>query len=243
MRSLCILKMGRTIPEIAARRGDFEEWILAGLGYEAERVVVVSPFEGEPLPDPRDCSGVVITGSSAMVSERVDWSERVAEWIPGVMEAGSPMLGICYGHQLIAHAMGGRVELNPRGREIGTVRVELGAEAADDPLLAGLPSSITVHVSHVESVTELPPGARLHGASAGDPNQAFSLGDRTWGVQFHPEFDEDVVRGYIAGRREILIREEIDPDELLEQTRESDHGTRVLRRFGEIVSREDGSEA
>lgn len=235
MKPLLIMKTGTTIPEIAEARGDFEDWISVGLDFAAQEVEVANVFEGDPLPDPKAFSGVVVTGSSALVTEKEDWSERSAQWLPGAVELGIPVLGICYGHQLLAHAFGGRVERNPLGREIGTVEVRLGPGARDDELLGELPPQISVHVSHVESVVDLPPGARHHGSSSGDLNQAFAIGPCAWGVQFHPEFDADIVRGYINGRRALLLEEGLDPEALLDAAIDSDHGTRVLRRFGAIV--------
>jgi GMP synthase (glutamine-hydrolysing) len=242
-----IVKTGATLPEIAERHGDFENWIESGLGYSndttsdnaagpaTEKVDVVSIYEGEDLPEADTISGVVITGSSALVTEREAWSERCAGWLPQVVEREIPVLGICYGHQLLAHALGGRVDRNPLGREIGTVEVRFDEGISSDSLLGGLSQQISVQVSHVESVVALPTEAVHLGASAGDPNQAFAYGPCAWGVQFHPEFDAEIVRGYIKARRSLLLEEGLDPDAISHNTRDTDHGTRVLRRFGEIV--------
>lgn len=235
MKPLLILKTGSTLPEIADAHGDFEDWIGRGLEFTTGELRVVNVCEGDPLPDPDGISGVVITGSSALVTEREDWSERSAGWLPGVVEREIPLLGICYGHQLLAHALGGRVERNPLGREIGTVEVHFGPGFEDDALLGVLPRKISVQVSHVESVVVLPRGARHRGASSGDLNQVVAYGSCAWGVQFHPEFDAEVVRGYIKSRRPLLLAEGLDPEALSDGTRDTEHGTQVLRRFGAIV--------
>lgn len=235
MKPLLILKTGTTLPEICELRGDFEDWIREGLDFEADEVDVANVYEGVAPPDPADISGVVVTGSSALVTEKEDWSEHSAQWLASVVQREIPVLGICYGHQLLAHALGGRVERNPLGREIGTVKVRLAERAREDALLGNLPSEISVQVSHVESVVKLPPGATRYGVSARDLNQAFAIGTCAWGVQFHPEFDADIVRGYINGRRGLLLAEGLDPEELLGSACDTEHGTAVLRRFGEIV--------
>jgi GMP synthase (glutamine-hydrolysing) len=135
MKRVLILKMGGTLPELRAQRGDYEVWIAAGMGLAPRDVDVVEVANGASLPDPEAPAGVVVTGSSAMVSHREPWSERTGEWLVRAVERGTPVLGICYGHQLLAHALGGQVGRNPRGREIGTVEVRGLATAPRDPLL------------------------------------------------------------------------------------------------------------
>ena len=231
MRPLLIVKSGSTLPEIAAQRGDFEDWIVARMGLAAARVRIAAVFADAPLPAHASLAGIVVTGSSAMVSHGEPWSERTAAWLGAAALAGTPVLGICYGHQLLAHALGGRVGRNPLGREIGTVEARLHEAARSDPLFAELPAQVRVQATHLESVLQLPPGARLLASSPGDPHQAFAIGELAWGVQFHPEFDADIVRGYLAGRREALLAEGLDPDALLRAASDSPHGGAILRRF------------
>jgi len=235
MRPLLIVKSGRTLPELARRRGDYEDWISAGMGLDPAWLRIAHVYENAPLPEPDAFAGVVVTGSSAMVSHREPWSERTAAWLAGAVRAGTPVLGICYGHQLLAHGLGGRVGPNPRGREIGTVEVALSTAARGDPLFEQLPERLRVQATHVEAVLELPAGARLLGSSDADPHQAFAVGERAWGVQFHPEFDADVVRAYLTARRELLLAEGLDPEALWRAASDSPHGTAILRRFARLL--------
>jgi GMP synthase (glutamine-hydrolysing) len=242
-RPILIVKTGSTLPEIAARRGDFEDWIGNALGANAPLTDVLSVFDEREIafPEPNSLAGVVVTGSSAMVSHAEPWSERTAEWLRSIVELETPCLGICYGHQLLAKAMGGQVGPNPRGREIGTVTVDF-ADAHNDPLLGFLGSQARVQTSHVESVLERPPGAIGLGSTPLDPHHVFSVGGCAWGVQFHPEFDADVMRGYIRGRREALVEESLDPDALLESVEEAATARRLIARFGDLCrAREAGS--
>jgi GMP synthase (glutamine-hydrolysing) len=235
-RKLLIVKTGTTEPGVRARRGDFEDWIIEGTRFARADVFLVNVREGAPLPDPDLVLGVVITGSASFVSEREPWSADAEKWLRPVAAAGTPVLGICYGHQLLAQALGGRVGPNPRGREMGTVTVDLGAAVlAGDPLLGHLPEAVIVQASHMESVLCLPDGATRLGSNASDENHAFRYGLRAWGVQFHPEFDADVMRGYVQERADVLRDEGFDPVRLARETRDSPHGRAVLRRFGEIV--------
>jgi GMP synthase (glutamine-hydrolysing) len=94
-----------------------------------------------------------------------------------------------------------------------------------------------VPVSHKQSVLELPGEATLLATAERDPHHAFSIGQRAWGVQFHPEFDADIVRGYVAARRDAIHAEGMDADAIERAARDTDHGPRVLKRFAELATR------
>ena len=230
-----IVKTGTTVPSVAQRRKDFESWITTAMGLAERQVEVRRVYQDEPLPAPGDVGAVVVTGSSAMVTDREPWSERTAEWLAGAVEHGTPVLGICYGHQLLAHALGGKVDNNPLGRQIGTLDVTLNDAVEHDLLFSGFPRTLHVPVSHRQVVTVLPPGATLLASTERDPHHAFAHGDQAWGVQFHPEFDADIVRGYITARRDVLAAEGMDPDRLLADAEDTEHGTLLLRRFAQLV--------
>jgi GMP synthase (glutamine-hydrolysing) len=232
-RPLLIVKTGSTMPHLAAERGDYEDWIAAGVG--RPNVEVCRVEDGEALPDPDHPRAVVVTGSSALVTDRLGWSERTRAWLPAIVERETPLLAICYGHQLLADALGGEVGRNRYGREIGQIDVQLTDEGADDPLLGGLSGTLRVSSSHRQSVRRLPPSARRLGFNEADENQAYAVGRRAWGVQFHPEWDHGVIRAYLEDRVDTLREEGLDPDELLARVAPSPHGATVLRRFGELV--------
>jgi GMP synthase (glutamine-hydrolysing) len=235
MLALLVIKTGDALPAIAAKRRDFETWIAAGAGLSLSNVRVVRVFQGESLPEPDAVPGIVITGSPAMVTDRAPWSENTARWLARAVALGKPILGICYGHQLLAHALGGDVQFNPRGREIGTTDVKLTSAAQHDPLFGRFAELLHLPVCHRQSVTKLPAGATLLGASALDPHHIVRYGALSWGVQFHPEFDSNIVRAYIDARRDEMLQEGLDPDALWHSATDTADGTFVLRRFAEIV--------
>ncbi|MEM7018396.1 MAG: glutamine amidotransferase [Pseudomonadota bacterium] len=234
MKPVAIIKTGETLPDIAAARGDFENWISEGLGADIS-VNTIEVFKGETLPNPATLSGIVITGSPAMVTDREDWSERTADWLHEVASAKIPTLGICYGHQLIAHAFGGEVGSNPNGREIGTADIQLESSAAQDPLFASIDAPLAMQTSHLESVLALPPAAKLLATTSLDPHHAFSLDDFMWGIQFHPEFDKDIVQRYIRLRQPAIESEGLDADAIFDAAQESSHSDTLWSSFMQII--------
>ena len=123
-RRFLIIKTGETMSEVAARFGDYEDWFARGLRFERQLVDVADVRHGALLPPIEELlgayCGVLITGSSAMVTEREEWSVRTGTWLEAAL-GKIPVLGVCYGHQLIGDVLGGKVGTNPAGREIGTI--------------------------------------------------------------------------------------------------------------------------
>lgn len=232
-KPILVLKTGEALPPVKAACGDFEQWIARGLGRRLGPgdVEVAAVYLGDPLPAPDRIAGVVITGSVAMVSAREPWSERSAAWLAEIVARDAvPALGLCYGHQLLAHALGGEVGPNPNGREMGTVEVHL---AADGPLFES--GVFPGHMSHLEAVLRPPRGAQVLARTALDPHAVLRYGPRQWGTQFHPEFDAEILRCYVEARRAVLADEGRDPDAMLERIVETPELSRVLERFGRLV--------
>ena len=212
-----------------------------GAGLAAAEARVIDVPSARELPAVDGAAGVMVTGSHTMVTERQPWSERAAEWLRVAVERRVPVLGICYGHQLLAHAHGGEVGDNPRGREFGTVQVELEEAGRADELLGELPPVFPAHQGHTQSVLRLPRGAVRLAANHRDANQAFRIGACAWGVQFHPEFDAEIIREYVDHYRGLLAAEGQDPGKLGDSARDVPFGTELLRRFVRLsrsVSRE-----
>jgi GMP synthase (glutamine-hydrolysing) len=236
MKPILIIKAGSTFPSIKESRGDFEDWIIAGMEIEREKFLIRDVSSGASLPDYEKISGIVITGSHANVTEHHDWSERTAAWLPGAVQRRIPLLGICYGHQLLAYALGGEVDDNPNGVEFGTANVHLHETAEKDFLFSDLPPQVPFQVSHTQSVLKLPPTARLLASNSMEPHHAFVIDDCAWGIQFHPEFDADIVKRYIEILRDYLQSKGLKPDELIEKSFDTPFGEVFLKRFAEIVT-------
>jgi GMP synthase (glutamine-hydrolysing) len=235
MKKLLILKLGDTLPDLAARRGDFEDWFISGLGQDESQIQVFDPRSDADFPPFDELAGVLLTGSHTMVTEHLDWSEQTAAWTKKAVETGLPTLGVCYGHQLLAHAFGGQVGNNPRGTQEGTTSVELTLDGLNDPLLGGLGSTFTAQVSHAQSVLELPSEATRLASDDWDANQAFRIGEKAWGVQFHPEMDADIASTYIHAESEGLKAEGQNPEQILATVCETPIAAKILTRFAELV--------
>jgi GMP synthase (glutamine-hydrolysing) len=231
MKPLLLIKTGGTIPGIRSRHGDFEHWFASGLNVEP--IVQVDVYTGQPLPDPGTVSSVVITGSAAMVSHREDWSERTSEWLLRALEESLPVLGVCYGHQLLAHALGGMVGPNPNGREMGTVTIGLEPGYETDELFAAYPASFIAQTSHSESVLKLPDSAQNLGSTALDRNHIARFTPTAWGVQYHPEFSAEVMREYIRRRTPELHKEGFDTRSMLEDVMETPVANGILPAFAD----------
>ncbi|MCH8499866.1 MAG: glutamine amidotransferase [Marinobacter sp.] len=234
MARVVILKTGSTYPSIRASLGDFQDWFKRALP-EGLGVEVVNVAAGESPGQPQDWAGVIVTGSPAMVTERADWSEATAAWLAQAVAQSIPVLGVCYGHQLLAHALGGQVDYHPAGRESGTWEVQLLPAADQDALFGGMPSSFPVHLTHRQSVLQLPEGAVRLAANTFEPHQAFRVGSCAWGVQFHPEFTAEIMRAYLDVQRPDLEKEGQDASQLLAAVTDAPAATALLARFGRLV--------
>ncbi len=240
MEKFWIVKAGATFTDTADRYGDFEQWTRDALGavhcdVEVLDVERLDDECGQALPDPAKCRGVVVTGSHAMVTDALPWSVRLESWIPELVDAEVPFFGICYGHQLLARAMGGQVGYHRRGREIGTVEIQLLETCHNDPLFRPLPSCIAAHVVHAQTVLELPADAVRLASNDFELTHAFRVGPSAWGVQFHPEYDAAIMRSYIEQLADDLAAEQYDVPALVDAVRETTVAREVLWRFAQFV--------
>ncbi|ERH13859.1 MAG: GMP synthase - glutamine amidotransferase domain protein [halophilic archaeon J07HB67] len=172
---------------------------------------VFAASEGERPPVPASSrwtfDGVVVSGSQTAVYDDHDWIHELTEWGRRVHAAGVPALGVCWGHQFFAQALGGRV-VDVGAYELGYQSVE---RVGDDPLFDGLSETFTAFETHSDRVAELPPGATTLARNSNGV-QAYRVG-RTYGVQFHPEYDRQTASWVIDGKQL--------PTERLEAARET----------------------
>ncbi|MEA9389819.1 glutamine amidotransferase [Acerihabitans sp. TG2] len=213
-KPLLLLQLGEPPQEIAAQVGEQADWFNAALAELGYPIHLVRPDLGLALPAYAEVSAVMISGSWAMVTDRLPWSERTGAWLRDAFHAGMPMLGICYGHQLLAHALGGTVGDNPNGLEMGLLPVTLTAQAQDDALLGSFPSHFTAYLTHKQSVLVPPVGAQVLATSDMDHCQIIRYSDRVLSSQFHPEFTADTMLACISRNETALKRLGRDVDEM-----------------------------
>jgi GMP synthase-like glutamine amidotransferase len=182
-------------------------------------------------PDPLAYDLIVMLGSEAAAfDDTVAWIGREQRLLRAAARADVPMLGICFGGQLLARALGGQAMRAERS-EIGWVALR----TRDPALVAAGPWLVWHHDTFT-----VPPGATLLADSPAAP-QAYTIG-RSLGVQFHPEATPEIVEDWVTGGRDELDRHGVDPDRLLAETREreGDNRARAWRLFDAFAERVAG---
>jgi GMP synthase-like glutamine amidotransferase len=194
-----ILMTGHAVPELKERAGDYDAMfarLLAGRGFDFTSYDV----EGEEIPGaPDECDGWLITGSRHGAYEDHPWIPPLEEFIRAVHASGRPMIGVCFGHQIIAQAFGGKVIKYPGGWSVGRTEYKLDGE------------TFALNAWHQDQVVELPQGAEVIGKSDFCANAAMVYGDRILTIQPHPEFGPDIVEDLIRLRGKGVV-----PDDLLD---------------------------
>ena len=235
MKKLFILKVGTTFNSTYKENGDFEDWVIKQVDNKKLKISILDIQKGAKLPNLDECAGIIITGSHSMVTQEEPWSVKIEKWIPSLIENSIPLLGICYGHQLLGKSMQGFTTFHKNGIEIGTVDVKLTKEAKDDELFKDMPNSFKVHTIHSQTVEDLPPNSVRLASNSHDKNHAFRIGKNAWGVQFHPEYNNKIMKSYI---KEIAKVKEIPQDELLNGVEQTNEANSILKKFGQIVEKE-----
>src|ERR1700688_717976 len=178
--------------------------------------------EGQPVPrDMKGAGGLIVMGGPMGVyqTERYPWLRDEMLLIEDAMKLNLPVLGVCLGAQILASALGAKVERNPAGKEIGWHPIRLSDSAKDDRLMRGLPPTTAPFHWHGD-IFELPAGASSLASSDKTPCQAFRHGDKTYGFQFHFEVTQDGVAAMADAFAKELIRENILGDRMIAQAAE-----------------------
>ena len=178
--------------------GDYADMFTAMVGATdpAAEVVLYDARRGVLPERPDDCDAWLCTGSSSSVYDAQPWIDGLVGFVRAVHEAGVPFVGICFGHQLIAHALGGRTE-RAAGWGVGALPMEVTASCEWMTPALG---SATLLYSHQDQVTQLPPGGQILATAPHCPVAMLAVGDDVIGVQAHPEFGAAYVRALLEDR-------------------------------------------
>lgn len=227
--SLCILD--NDVLDAAARPvwgsyGAMCERLLRGAGFDGE-IRTYSARQGEYPPDWSAFDAVLLTGSRADAFGDEPWVQTLRTRVRERLDAGQRLLGVCFGHQLIAHCMGAPVGRAPQGWGQGRMVYEWQGPAGDVP-----GGTLALYASHQDQVLALPPGATLLASSAHCPVAAYALGQQVMCVQPHPEFDA-AYAAFLLDKRRGQMGEAVYQERLasLQQGHDGALFARLMLRF------------
>lgn len=195
-----ILQCGQSPEQLKERLGDYPDMFIRLLG-ERGFEFQVWHVEGMEFPDSvHDADGWLLTGSRHGAYEDHPFIPPLEDFIRRAYAEGVPQVGICFGHQIIAQALGGKVIKHPAGWAVGAQDYDFDGQ------------KLTLNAWHQDQVVELPKDAQIAGRNAFCENAALIYGDRAYTVQAHPEFDDGFVQGLMDTRAKGVV-----PQELLDE--------------------------
>lgn len=226
MTRVAILKTGAPPPALAERHGDYPAMFraLLGEGFETETFDIQT---GE-WPDPAAFDAAIITGSAAGVYEDDPWIAELLDWIRDA-KGRTKLIGVCFGHQAMAQALGGRVEKSDRGWGVGLHAYDV---VSNEPWMTPPAATVAIPASHQDQVVEKPAGARVILRSDFTPFAGLAWDDDAISMQPHPEFTPEFTAELTGGRYDRIDRDLVD--RALESLREPNQRELVggwVRRF------------
>lgn len=182
---------------------------------------------------------VVIGGSPHCLDEDLPWMRSLKKFIQKTAETKTKLLGICFGHQIISEALGGKVSQCQNGGELGIVGIELTEAGKLEPLFEELPGNFLSIAGHRDVVVKPPEGARILAKNQSNEYQALAIGDNIRTIQFHPEMTTDYLRGVIKRHKKLLtemrlIKDNSGYQELIKSFNEKNStyiGMKILMNF------------
>ncbi|WP_271408609.1 type 1 glutamine amidotransferase [Pseudomonas sp. Q1-7] len=200
---ICILENGQTPDDLVGEFGSYpsmiERWIAPFL--PEATFTYLSPVRGEALPDPDAFDGYILSGSKYSTYERAPWMLDLIAFLQALKARAIPVFGICFGHQIMADAYGGKTTKASNGWGVGAQHYEYTEGAG--------PTAAPAYIFHQDQVTTLPPGATCIGGSLHCLNGVISYDFPALSVQYHPEFTAAYIHALATKYRGSLLPETI----------------------------------
>ena len=220
-----ILATGHPPDELYDKFGEYDGMFRALLGGNGFEFQTYSVVDGQFPEDAHQANGWVITGSRHGAYEDHPWIPRLEQLIRDIQATGNPLIGVCFGHQIIAQALGGKVEKFNGGWVVG--RTDYAFED----------QNVTLNAWHQDQVTQVPEGAEVIGTNTFCENAMISYGDTIWTVQAHPEFGNDFIQGLMETRGKGVV-----PDALMQaaanRANAPDDNDRIGRYMADFLKKE-----
>ena len=197
-KNIIVISCGPGLENVRNEFGHSYQWVQNSCNISDVNFFQSNAYKGD-FPALEDGDGWIITGSSKSAYDDIEWIVELEMLIKRAYEVQKSILGICFGHQLIAQALGGLVEKNKKGWELGSSNININQQGLDSPIFKNILCDDSFYMSHKDVVVRLPAEA-IELASNDKGNQAYSIGDSIYGVQFHPEFPYSVAKKYAAIR-------------------------------------------
>jgi GMP synthase-like glutamine amidotransferase len=209
MIKLALLKCMTVSSPLKGEYGDVSDMFLAFFSRQASRISLqIHAAEQGDLPEPdAPLDGIIISGSPCSPNENLEWIKKTRQFIQTSHRQKKKMLGICFGHQLLADALGGKVKRAPQGWGLGVQPVSIHQQM---PWMEPAAKQCNIMVSYQDQVIELPPGAKRLASNSHCPNFMFALGHHVLGIQGHPEFSKSFAKALYQSRQEMLGQETLD---------------------------------
>tara|TARA_B100001142_G_scaffold19588_1_gene18187 strand:+ start:20514 stop:21206 length:693 start_codon:yes stop_codon:yes gene_type:complete len=227
MKNVVIYSNGPGLPEIVKEYGHSSDWIPNIVNNNKVNFIIKKAYENDFDSDIK-ADAFILTGSKYSVYNKSPWIEELKKHVKKLIHENNYILGICFGHQILADCLGAEVIKNKLGWELGSYKINLSEKGLQSKLFNGFSRQEIVYESHQDTVINIPSNLDIL-ASSKKSNQSFSYNDKIYGVQFHPEFSKEVTRKLMDLRIENGVS--VDSNVLLNAEKSS----LVLSNFLNII--------
>tara|TARA_Y100000768_G_scaffold23885_1_gene16146 strand:+ start:182 stop:874 length:693 start_codon:yes stop_codon:yes gene_type:complete len=227
MKNVVILSNGPGLTEIINKYGHSSDWIPHIINNKNINFTIKKVYENDFDID-LNADAYILTGSKFSIYDDIDWIYKLINFTKKLIDNQRYVLGICFGHQVLAHCLGAKVKKNKLGWELGSYKINLTTKGLKNRLFEGFSPQEIVYESHQDTVLDLPVNVDIL-ADSKKSNQSFSYNEKVFGVQFHPEFSKEVTRMLMDLR--IAKGISVDSNDLLDSPKSHS----VLKNFLNIA--------